>query len=432
MTSKLALDDTLLDNPEPNSQAARDLMVPTSETLLKRMDSSDGTLLERVSTIDHRRRLRSEAQRHRIRRRLMTLALALVPVVVAGAYLIFLAVPQFQAEARFSVQAAQLAAAPMSTGSTMSSLLSQGNGAASAAAGFVDGWAVLDFINSRDCMQQLDQKIGLKKYLPKSPLELLTGTWERSSNDPFRAYLRMIHASYNMIEQINVVEVDGLSPSDSEAVANGLIAVVQDFVNRMNQEGIKDAIKVSREAVQQAEQQGKAANAEISQWRLEHGNIDPSAEAGMLLNQVSELETNLTAAEVNLAGIKAQGNPKHPMLAPAQQQVDALNSRLNDLRSRMSGKGDTLASQMKTYVELSNQQTFADSNLMQARQSYQQAFTNAMALQRYLSIIARPVSETQPSIPNVLIVLLLALGSGCCLAGGYNLIQALYRSFRYA
>ncbi|WP_143748910.1 sugar ABC transporter [Mesorhizobium sophorae] len=361
----------------------------------------------------------------------MTLGLVLIPIIAAGAYLIFLAVPQFQAEARFSVQAAQLSAAP-TTGSTMSSLLSQGNGAASAAAGFVDGWAVLDFLNSRDCMQQLDQKIGLEKYLPKSPLESLTGSGNSSHSDPYRGYLRMVHASYSMIEQINVLEVDGLSPSDSEAVANGLLAVVQDFVNRMNQEGIKDAIKVSREAVRQAEQKGKAANAEISQWRLQHGNIDPAAEAGMLLNQISELETSLTAAEVNLDNIKAQGNPKHPQLAPAQQQVDALNNRLNQLRSRMSGQGDTLASQLKTYVELTNQQTFADSNLLQARQGYQQAFTNAMALQRYLSIIARPVSETQPSIPNILIVLLLALGSGCCLAGGYNLIQALYRSFRYA
>jgi capsular polysaccharide transport system permease protein len=184
--------------------------------------------------------------------------------------------------------------------------------------------------------------------------------------------------------------------------------------------------------VAQAEQQDQAALAAISRWRIEHGNVDPTADATMLLNQVGLLESSLSTAEVNLVKIKALRNPDHPMLVPAQRQVDALRGRLYEIRSRLSGNGDTPAAQLKTYIELTNQQAFADSNVMQARQNYQQSFTNAMALQRYLSIIARPVSETRSSIPNPPVVMILAFGIGCALAAAHNLIRALYRSFRHA
>ena len=408
-------------------------MLRSPEIPPKRTDSFEGDEADGASTIDFRRRLRAEARQRRIRQRLTTLAVALTPVVAAGLYLLFLVAPQYQAESRFSVQASQMSSGSSSSGSPVTSLLSSGSGSSNAAAGFVDGWAVQDFLGSRDCMRELDQKIGLRKYLSKARFDPLKSLAPGANEDDlFAAYNRVIHNSYNMIEQINVLDVDGFSPQDSATISNGLIAVVEDFVNRMNQQGIADALKVSRQNVQTAELRDRDALAAMARWRTEHANIDPAADATMLLAQVGQLETNLSAAEVNLEKIRAMKNPDHPMLVPAQEQVEELKIQLNDTWTRMAGHGNTSASQMNTYGQLTNEQTFADSNLLAARQSYQQAFTNALALQRYLSIVARPVPETRSSIPNRPLFLLVALAIGCGLALGLHLAQALYRSFRHA
>jgi capsular polysaccharide transport system permease protein len=125
-------------------------------------------------------------------------------------------------------------------------------------------------------------------------------------------------------------------------------------------------------------------------------------------------------------------NPDHPMLVPAQEQVEALKNRLKDTWAQMVGQGNTSASQLKTYGELQNEQTFADSSLLAARQSYQQAFTSALALQRYLSIIAKPVPEMRSSVPDRPMFMLVALAIGGALAVGMHLSQAVYRSFRHA
>ena len=388
------------------------------------------------STVEKRRLLRAAAKRRRVRERLMTLGLVLGPVIFGVVYLLFLAAPQYRAETRFTVQATQVSSGSSSSGSSgNASLLSSGGGLGASLSGFVDGWAVQDFLNSRDCMLHLDQKIDLRRYLAKARLDPFNHlSSNANADDLFAAYRRVVHNSYNMIEQINLMRVDGFSPRDSMILSNALLAVTQAFVERMNQQGIDDAVKVSRDNVRMAQQQDQAALAALAAWRSQHGNVDPTADASMLLSQVGLVESSLSEAEVNLDKIKAMHNPDHPMLQPAQWQVDALTQRLGDLRARMSGQTgtNTSAALLRTYGQLTNEQTFADSNLLAARQNYQQAYTNAMALQRYLSIIATPVSATRPTGPNPLVFMVMAFAVGCGLAGAVNLVLSLYRSLRHA
>jgi len=390
---------------------------------------------EGETTLDVRRRLGTEARKKRLRQNLTGLGVVFTPVALGVIYLLFLAMPQFQAETRFNVQASQMSNSSGSSNSAspMTSLFSTGGGLGALASGFVDGWAVQDFLNSRDCMRQLDQKIDLRKYLSKPSLDPLNQLDAHANEDQlYQAYQKVVHNSYNMIEQINVLDVDAFSPQDSTAISNGLLSVVQDFVNKMDQQGIDDALKVNRQTLQTAEDQDKAALAAVTSWRLANGNVDPTADATMLMTQVGLVESSLSTAQVTLDQIKDMHNPNHPMLQPAERQVEALTQRLADLRAKMSGQGNTSASQLKTYVELTNAQTFADQNLMAARQNYHQSFVTAMALQRYLSIIAAPVSEVRPSMPNPVYLLLTAFAIGVGAWGLLSLVQALYRSFRHA
>ena len=97
------------------------------------------------------------------------------------------------------------------------------------------------------------------------------------------------------------------------------------------------------------------------------------------------------------------------------------------MRQRLSGDGNTEARQLKSYEALRNTQAFADSNLTLAQQSYQQAVTDALRLQRYLSIIAQPVSTDRPSSPRTAILLLQALALGFVLMFVLRAAMALLR-----
>lgn len=377
--------------------------------------------------IAQRAKMREAALRGRRRQRLVTFGLALVPVALAALYALVFAAPRYGAEARFSVRSSMAQAAQGGT----ASLLSSGNGG-SAVGGFVDGWAVADFIRSRDCMRQLDSKIGLRKYLAYTGLDPLNRLSPDAGEDElYRAYLDAVDVSYNMIEQIDVLRVSAFSPADARTVSDALIGLAQQFVNSMDEKGIADTLKVSKEAVTRAEKEAFDARGALADWRVRNGNIDPEAEAGMLLNLSAQLESELNTAKINLDKIRALDNPDHPMLRPAQMQVSALRKQLDDVRARMSGKGNTEASRLKSYQGLLNTQTFADQNLASARQNYQQAFTDTLRLQRYLSVIARPVPQARPGSPNTGVLLIEALAVGFVFAFAVRMAEALYREFHH-
>ncbi|WP_244314899.1 sugar ABC transporter [Paraburkholderia unamae] len=377
--------------------------------------------------IAQRAKVREQALRRRRRQRLVTLGLVFVPVVLAALYALLIAAPRYGAEARFSVRSS--AAQSSAQGATVS-LLSSGNGGA--VGGFVDGWAVADFIRSRDCMHQLDSKIGLRKYLAYTGMDPLNRLSPQAGEDElYRAYLDAIDVSYNMIEQINVLRVSAFSPADARTISDALIGIAQQFVSNMDEKGIADTLKVSKDAVARAEQEAIGARGALAGWRARNGNMDPEAEASMLLNLSAQLEAELNTAKINLDKVRALDNPDHPMLLPAQMQVSALGKQLDDVRARMSGKGNSEANRLKSYQALLNAQTFADQNLASARQNYQQAFTDTLRLQRYLSVIARPVPQARPGSPNTGLLLIEALAVGFVFAFVVRMAEAMYREFRH-
>lgn len=382
------------------------------------MASDDQTLLT------HRQHLRERAAKTRRHRRNLSLFLVAIPVLLALLYGVFLCAPRYAAETRFSVRSGASAAGD--AGGPGSLLATSGIGAAG---GFVDGWAVSDFIASRDCMRLLDRKIGLRQYLSyqgRDPLHQLPVN--ASEDQLYQAYSSSIDASFSVMEQINVLKVRSFSSKDSETMASALIDIAQDLVNRMDDKGVAAAMDVSRRALAMAEKQDADARDTLTKWRVDNGNIDPGADAAMLQNLASLLEGELNTAEINLDKIRTLDSDEHPMLAPARAQVAVLKKRLATTRQRLSGAGDTDASQLRTYEALKSAVDFANQNLATARQNYQQAFTDTLRLRRYLSVIVQPIAEVHPSAPNLWVLLAEALACGLLFA----LLGRLVLSFRSA
>lgn len=378
--------------------------------------------------IERRRRERQSALRERRRHRWINALIVVAPVALTLVYVCFVATPRYEAESRFFVQSAS---GQQGGGAAAASLLTTGN-SGGMLGGFVDGWAVADFVRSRDSMQQLDRKVGLRHYLTNAGWDPLNHLAEDSSEDElYRAYQASVQVSFNALEQIVVLRVSAFSPEDATRLSKALISLAEEFVSTMNERGVADKLTVSEESVKLAEQEALAARDALTAWRTAHGNIDPAARVSMLLNLSSQLEGELSSAQIRLDKILALNNKDHFMLKPAKLQVAALKKRLASVRDRLSGNGNTEAKQLKSYEALRNAQAFADSNLTLAQQSYQQAMTDALRLQRYLSIIAQPVPTDRPSSPRTAVLLLQALALGFVLMFIARVAMAWLRGLRH-
>src|SRR5690554_3614213 len=144
---------------------------------------------EEGSEIELRRRERQSALHERRRHRWINALIVVAPVLLALVYVFFVATPRYEAESRFFVQSAS---AQQGGGGATASLLTTGN-SGGMLGGFVDGWAVADFLKSRDSMQQLDEKVGLRRYLTNSGWDPFNRLAEDASEDDlFRAYQKSV------------------------------------------------------------------------------------------------------------------------------------------------------------------------------------------------------------------------------------------------
>jgi capsular polysaccharide transport system permease protein len=217
----------------------------------------------------------------------------------------------------------------------------------------------------------------------------------------YDAYSRAVRVKFFMVEQENSIEVDAFTPEDSRRMASALLVLAQQFVSRMDSQGVQNALNVDAKQLQSAQVQSSSAANAMAAWSAAHRDVDPNAEATMVLNNIAQLEQELNTARINYEKIRAFGNPDHPMLKPAQLQVQALERQLAQSRQRLAGGNNSEASRLRTFSQLKNAQTFADSNLTAARDAYQQSYREATRLRRYLSVIAEPVASDVPSSPNL-------------------------------
>lgn len=351
------------------------------------------------------------------------LTLAFLPFVVTAIFVFFLATPLYMSESRFAIRGGDTQPT-----TAIGSLISPGSSGL-AATGFVDGYAVRDFLQSREAMEKLEQKIDLSGMLSRHGGDFLVRVPPNPSRDRlYQAYQSLITVRYNMIEQIVVVDVQAFTPDDAVQISKALIELSDEFANGMNRRALADALKVAQEEVTRGEQRASEARLAIANWRNQNANVDPTGDVTMLTGLVGQLEAQLASAQTDLAQINAMRDPNNPRRKGAEQLVTSLRKEIEDTRKRLGGGADAVARQLTSYESLKIEQDFADSNLASARQSLNQARVAIMSQQRYVSLIAQPLVDSVPAYPSKLASLGGALLIGLALAFLGSVIGGLARN----
>jgi capsular polysaccharide transport system permease protein len=362
-----------------------------------------------------------DASRRRARRRIWTVvAVAMAPLLVTGIYVFLIATPMYSSEARFAVRGGegQLAAPPplLSTGAPMP------------AAGFVDGYAVRDFLLSRTAMQEILQQPGLVDVMTRSDADPFVRVGKDASEEEiYDAYRANVNVQYNMVEQIVVLDVYAFEPEDAVRLATVMIDLAERFANRMNLRAREDWLRLSEQEVKRAEERAAEARVALEKWRNENANIDPSTDVTILTNVISELEGRLSAAQLNLSEIESLAT-ESVQRRILEGRIQNLQQKISALKGRLGGSDGSLAEQVASYERLGAEQEFAASSLAGARQTLEQARLAILRQQRFVSVIAEPQMNRRPAYPDTLRSLSTALVAGLALAFLTSIVAGLVRN----
>lgn len=354
----------------------------------------------------------------------LAFAAALLPCLLTALYVFLFAVPMYLSETRFAVRGGDGQA-----GAMPGNVISAGN-PGMAMGIFVDGYAVRDYLKSRDALAVLTEKLDFAALMAKGNSDPVLGLPSKPGPDAlFAVYKSMVQPRYNMIEQIVVVDVFAFAPQDTVAIANVLLAISDTFVDQLNRKGLEDAVRVAQDEATAAERKAIEARAAMARWRSENENIDPTGDVAMMNTLVTQLEQQLVTAEADLTLIRSLGDANHPRRRVAEQQVASIKAKIDSTRKRLVGSSSLTTSLIAQFEGIKAAREFAEQNLLQSRQTLEQARTTLMRQQRYVSVIAKPKEQETPSYPDKSFMLGASLLLGLTVTFFLSLFFSVRRSF---
>ena len=159
----------------------------------------------------------------------------------------------------------------------------------------------------------------------------------------------------------------------------------------------------ARDSFEEAEQKMLAAQSRVLELQEQLGVLDPVAESGSVMSQITAFETQLREKRLELAQLQANRRPNEARVSGVEGDISRLQGMISELRSEMTdGTGD-----VASLARVSAQQRVAETDLQtrtalmqQALQQLETARIEANRQVRYLSLGVSPIAPDEPTYPR--------------------------------
>jgi capsular polysaccharide transport system permease protein len=338
----------------------------------------------------------------------------LMPMVVASIYYFFFASSQYVAEFRFTVKDAM----PINA-TQAASMLSSLN----ATSGLQDNYIVTDFLASREAVDELQRRIQLIKLYSKPEADW----WARfNSSQPIEKFIPywqdMLTARFDQVTGIATAQVRAFSAQDALLIANTLVAMSEELINRIANRTAIDAVKFAQNEVTKAEDRLRNSRAKMTDFRNRTGVIDPGTSLAASNSSLTQsLRANLAQLETQLATLQRQNLQMNtPVMMSLQNQISATKQQLQSIESTVgqSRDGVALSKVMAEFEQLELERQFSQNMVTATMQALDTARANAAQQHLYITPYVRPSLPESSVYPrpvrSVIVVGLLAFVFWMC------------------
>jgi capsular polysaccharide transport system permease protein len=339
------------------------------------------------------------------RHRALRWTVLLLPSILAVAYYGLVAADQYESEARFVVRSA---ARPEMSG-TLSFLVQLG-----LARSQDDSFIVQDFIGSRDAVDRLKARLPLLRvygqddadFLARYP-SLLYGPEEEQLYRYLKNMISVVHSERTGISTLRVRAFDA---ADARSVAETLLQLSEELVNRLNARLHTDAIANSAAEVKTAQERLIEAQTRLTEFRNRELMVDPARNAVALAELIARLSAELGVVQAQVAEMKG-GTAASPQLVGMQRKATALEQQIAEERRRVADDSDGLATRIAAYERLQLEREFARRMLANSEAELVRARSDAARQMLYLERLVEPNLAdyaTQPKRLRLLLTVVMA------------------------
>ncbi|HVU19899.1 MAG TPA: hypothetical protein VHE09_04150 [Rhizomicrobium sp.] len=390
-------DNSVTDTKRPSEQLPN--RVPASA---RRIEQRLTVTTRRLPLVDRPQHVLLPGQRTRKERSYVGLigfiVCVVVPVIFASIYYGFFASDQYVAEFRFSVQDTSSTASTVPNGLT--AILGSSSGSIS-----YDNYLVTDYLLSRSAVEELEKRVDVIGKYSKPTVDWWSRYDARKPIEKFVPYWQsMVRANFDQVTGIATATVRAFSAEDALLIANTMVSLSEELVNKLSNRSQNDAVRFAEKEVERAQDRLRKNRAKLTEYRNRVGVIDPTASvAASNSTLVQTQRANLAALETQLATYERQNLQQNsPVVVTLRNQIKSVKEQLAATEADV-GKGVNgiaLSKVVGEYEQINLEVQFAQAMVTSTMQALDQARANAASQHLYITPYVRPSLAQSSQYPN--------------------------------
>ena len=335
----------------------------------------------------------------------------IVPTLLAGLYYGFIASDIYISESRFVIKSPDQKRSQMSTLANLVQTTGLSGGQEQTN-------EVLTYVRSRDALKALQKSVDVRDKYSTERADVMSRFPEPFSDGSFESlfkyYGKMVDARLDTEAGTATIKVKAFTPQDAYIINRQLLDLSEELVNKLNGRARSKGILEAQRQVDLATQRAKAARIALAQYRNTQSLIDPTKQAGGVLEIANTMIAERAAlqAQLDLMQRLTPGNPSIPAL---RSRITAISVQINSQDSRVVGNGSGIASKLGGYENLLVEQEFATESMTAANSALVQARAESQRQQYYLERVVDPNTPDMPLLPRRFINVLVVFAAATCL-----------------
>ena len=313
-----------------------------------------------------------------------------LPLALAALYFFSVAADQYVAEFRFalrSVEPVRNEASAIFQGSVASSPIG------------VDSYAIVQYLASRDIVDDLSKTIDLREMFSRPEADWLVRLQlPVSIEELVRYWKNQVDAFFDATNGTIVVRARAFTPEDAFKLAQGVLASSERLVNDLSVRARRDTLRNSEKEVRRAERRMKTALVRLREFRDREGIIDPRKTADATQALAGRVRDELIRTDTELSTLKHYMRADAPSVRMLEARVQSLQAQRRSVESEVTdtekSRSEVLSRAMGLYEHLESERTFAEKAYQHALESLDRSRMNADRQQVYIA------GFVQPSLPE--------------------------------
>lgn len=268
-----------------------------------------------------------------------------------------------------------------------------------------NGYAVTQYLVSKNAVLDLSKSIGLKEKYSKHSIDWISRLPDNATIERFQKYWgNHISANFESNTGTVIVNVSAYSAKDSRDISNAALSLSERMLNRMTDRVRMDSLDFAKREVISAQNEMHKIDSDWLVARNRTGIIDVPKQVSTYLSRVANIQQQIDLANIDMSLREKYLASNAPSVDLAQARIRALNSTLDEARSSIASREKnqrmSLAQAANLFEEMQGKKEFSEKRLQAALSNLSVAEADAQRQQTYLERIVSPQLAQEPSYPK--------------------------------